>query len=114
MSYLRGNLNREGVIPLPCTAQKDSTIRVLRNLLHRGILVAFGTRFMPAMGQKETKNLSAVTAAFAETGHGILAAMSTRPRSPAREPMTLGNMRANGLRSLDVSCRTSQFPWLPA
>ena len=25
-----------------------------------------------------------------------------RPRSPAGDPMTLGNMRANGVRSLDV------------
>jgi hypothetical protein len=30
--------------------------------------------------------------------------MSTRPRSPAGDPMTLGNMRANGVRSLDVCC----------
>jgi hypothetical protein len=28
----------------------------------------------------------------------------TRPRSPAGDPMTLGNRRANGVRSLDVSC----------
>jgi hypothetical protein len=45
-----------------------------------------------------------MTAAFAESGHGILAGMSTRPLSQAGDPMTLGNMRANGLRSLDVSC----------
>jgi hypothetical protein len=30
--------------------------------------------------------------------------MSKRPRSPAGDPMTLGNMRANGVRSLDVLC----------
>jgi hypothetical protein len=42
-------------------------------------------------------------AAFAESGH-ILSGMSTRPRSEAGPPMTLGNMRANGVRSLDVSC----------
>ena len=48
--------------------------------------------------------MSAVTAAFAESGHGILSGMSTRPRSQARDPMTLGNMRANGVRSLDVCC----------
>ena len=48
--------------------------------------------------------MSAVTAAFAESGHGILAGMSTRLRSQAGDPMTLGNMRANGVRSLDVSC----------
>src|ERR1700675_1932974 len=30
--------------------------------------------------------------------------MGTRPRSAAGDPMTLGNMRANGVRSLDVSC----------
>ena len=30
--------------------------------------------------------------------------MSTRPRSQAGPPMTLGNMRANGVRSLDVCC----------
>jgi hypothetical protein len=35
---------------------------------------------------------------------GVLAGMGTRPRSQAGEPMTLGNMRANGVRSLDVSC----------
>jgi hypothetical protein len=48
--------------------------------------------------------MSATAAAFAETGHGILADMSTRPRSQAGPPMTLGNTRANGVRSLDVSC----------
>jgi hypothetical protein len=48
--------------------------------------------------------MSATATVFAETGHGILTAMSTRPRSPAGDPMTLGNMRANGVRSLDVSC----------
>jgi hypothetical protein len=30
--------------------------------------------------------------------------MSTRPRSQAGLPMTLANMRANGVRSLDVCC----------
>jgi hypothetical protein len=30
--------------------------------------------------------------------------MTKRPRSTAAEPMTLGNMRANGVRSIDVSC----------
>jgi hypothetical protein len=48
--------------------------------------------------------MSAPTADFAESGHGILAGMSTRPRTPPGDPMTLGNMRANGVRSLDVSC----------
>jgi hypothetical protein len=48
--------------------------------------------------------MSAVTAAFAESGHGILTGMSTRPRSPPADLMTLGNMRANGERSLDVWC----------
>jgi hypothetical protein len=47
---------------------------------------------------------AALTAAFAESGHGILTGMITRPRSQAGPPMTLGNMRANGVRSLDV-CR---------
>jgi hypothetical protein len=37
---------------------------------------------------------------FAESGHGILTGMSTRPRSQAGEPKTLGNIRANGVRSL--------------
>src|ERR1700693_2358417 len=32
--------------------------------------------------------------------------MAKRPRSPPGDPMTLGNMRANGVRSLDVSCWT--------
>jgi hypothetical protein len=48
--------------------------------------------------------MSASAAAFAESGHGIVTGMSTRPRSPAGDPMTLGNMRANGVRSLAVSC----------
>jgi hypothetical protein len=48
--------------------------------------------------------MSALAAAFAGSGHGILTGMGTRPRSPAGDPMTLGNMRANGVRSLDVSC----------
>jgi hypothetical protein len=30
--------------------------------------------------------------------------MTTRPRSPATEPMTIGNMRENGMRSLSVWC----------
>jgi hypothetical protein len=47
--------------------------------------------------------MSAMTAAFAESGHGILTGMSTRPRSQAGPPMTLGNIRANGVRSLAVS-----------
>jgi hypothetical protein len=33
-----------------------------------------------------------------------LGGMSTRPRSQAGPPMTLGNMRANGVRSLDACC----------
>jgi hypothetical protein len=42
---------------------------------------------------------------------GILPGMSTRPRSEAGPPMTLGNMRANGVRSLAVSCWQCQaFP----
>jgi hypothetical protein len=48
--------------------------------------------------------MSALAAAFAESGHGILTGMSTRPRSPAGDPMTLGDMRANGVWWLDVSC----------
>ena len=53
--------------------------------------------------------MSAVTAASAESGHGILTGMSTRPRSPAGDPMTLGNMRANGVRSL-----AGHLPSVPA
>jgi hypothetical protein len=49
--------------------------------------------------------MSAIAAAFAESGHGVLPGMTTRPRSQAGPPMTLGNMRANGVRSLDVCCR---------
>jgi hypothetical protein len=30
--------------------------------------------------------------------------VTKRPRSPPGEPMTLGNMRENGVRSLDVMC----------
>jgi hypothetical protein len=61
--------------------------------------------------KRDKKTMSAVTAAFAGSGHGGLLPsrrpsndMSTRPRSTAGDPMTLGNMRANGVRSLDVSC----------
>jgi hypothetical protein len=32
---------------------------------------------------------------------GILAGMGKRPQSPVGDPMTLANMRANGVRSLD-------------
>jgi hypothetical protein len=39
---------------------------------------------------------------------GVLPAMSTRPRSPPGDPMTLGNMRANGVRSLVVRDRPPQ------
>jgi hypothetical protein len=35
---------------------------------------------------------------------GIVSSMSTRPRSQAGPPITLGNMRANGVRSLDRQC----------
>jgi hypothetical protein len=48
--------------------------------------------------------MSATAAAFAGSGHDILPGMSTRPRSPAGDPMTLGTIRANGVRSFDVSC----------
>jgi hypothetical protein len=48
--------------------------------------------------------MSAMVAALAESGHGILTGMGTRPRSAPGDPMTLGNMRANGVWSLDVSC----------
>jgi hypothetical protein len=48
--------------------------------------------------------MSAMAAAFAESGHGILAGISTPPRSLSRRPNDLGTMRANGVRSLDVSC----------
>jgi hypothetical protein len=53
--------------------------------------------------------MSALAAAFAESGRGgpitgILTDMGTRSRSQAEPPMTLGNMRANGMRSLAVSC----------
>jgi hypothetical protein len=48
----------------------------------------------------------------------IVAGMTKQPRSSPGDPMTLGNMRANGVRSLDVSCwqchhRTilSAAPW---
>jgi len=48
--------------------------------------------------------MSAMAAAFAKSGHGILTGMSTRPRSQAGDPTALDNMRANDVRSLDVSC----------
>jgi hypothetical protein len=46
--------------------------------------------------------MSAAAAAFAESGHGILTGMIARPRSQAGEPMTLGKMRANGVRARRV------------
>jgi hypothetical protein len=46
--------------------------------------------------------MSEMTTAFADSGHGILNGMSTRRRSQDGPPMTLGNMRANGARLLDV------------
>ena len=48
--------------------------------------------------------MSALATAFAESGHGIPTGMGTRPRSQSGPPMALGNMRANGVRSLDVCC----------
>jgi hypothetical protein len=42
------------------------------------------------------QTMSASAAAFAESGHDILPGMSTRPRSSAGDPMTLGKMRATG------------------
>jgi hypothetical protein len=58
----------------------------------------------PQRVKTSRQNMSATAAAFAGSGHGILAGMSRRPRTPADDPMTLGNMRANGERSRDVSC----------
>jgi hypothetical protein len=46
----------------------------------------------------------------APSRRGILAGMGTRPRSTADDPMTRGNMRADGVRSLDVSCLTVPPP----
>jgi hypothetical protein len=46
----------------------------------------------------------------AHARRGILSGMSTRPRSQAGPPMTLGNMRANGVRSLDLCCWQCQPP----
>jgi hypothetical protein len=45
--------------------------------------------------------MSASPAAFAESGRGILTGMSTRPRSQAGPPMTLGN---DGVRSSRWQC----------
>jgi hypothetical protein len=56
---------------------------------------------MSELVKTSRQSMSAMAAAFA--GSGLLASMSTRPRSQAGDPMTLGNMRANGVRSLDVS-----------
>jgi hypothetical protein len=60
---------------------------------------------MPARHQLRGSDRSGARPAFRPpTRRGILTGMSTRPRSTAGPPMTLGNMRANGVRSLDVSC----------
>ena len=37
--------------------------------------------------------------------------MSKGPRSPAGEPMTLGNMRENGVRSLDSLLRNQSYAY---
>jgi hypothetical protein len=49
---------------------------------------------MTAVGQKGTKNHVRCRGSFRRK----------RPWRLAGPPMTLGNMRANGVRSLDVSC----------
>jgi hypothetical protein len=62
-------------------------------------------RPMPARHQLRGSDRSRARPAFRRPGRrGILSGMSTRPRSEAGPPMTLGNMRANGVRSLTVSC----------
>jgi hypothetical protein len=60
-------------------------------------------RRLPERVSQRHQTMSALAAAFAESGHGILPGMGTRPRSQSGPPMTLGNMRANGVRSLDGS-----------
>jgi hypothetical protein len=42
------------------------------------------------------------------------ATMTKRARSPAEPLMTLGNMRANGVRSLTVSCWQCHYSFLSA
>jgi hypothetical protein len=61
-------------------------------------------------GQMPPPLYSARMSPFTGCGHGgeecpcaLSAAMTKRPRSPAGDPTTLGNMRANGVRSLAVS-----------
>jgi hypothetical protein len=49
-------------------------------------------------------NGTSTAASSARRWDGNVAAISKRPRSPAGEPMTLGNMRENGAQSLEVSC----------
>jgi hypothetical protein len=52
----------------------------------------------PDWVKQRHQSMSATTAAFAGSSHGILTAMSIRPRSHAVPPMTLRNVRANGVR----------------
>jgi hypothetical protein len=60
---------------------------------------------MPARHQLRGSDRSRARPAFRRPSRrGILTGMSTRPRSQAGPAMTLGNMRANGVRSLDVCC----------
>jgi hypothetical protein len=49
-------------------------------------------RFHTAWVSCRRQTMSALATAFAESGHGILPGMGTRPRSPPGDPMTLGNM----------------------
>jgi hypothetical protein len=77
---------------------------------HRGRMGRAGagrvSRTVRRIFRRRLRDRSAVPGApdrEAGTG-GILAGMTKRPRFAAGPPMTLGNMRANGVRSLDVSC----------
>jgi hypothetical protein len=57
-----------------------------------------------AQGESETPNQVSDGGSFRRNRPWYLTGMSTRLRSQAGPPMTLGNMRANGVRSLAVSC----------
>jgi hypothetical protein len=73
----------------------------------RGLVTFSSDRF--AVSSASRRSSFALVRYLAELAVALLAriscpGMSTRPPSPPGDPMTLGNMHANGVRSLAVSC----------
>jgi hypothetical protein len=81
---------------------KFRTVPFLQGLKETGYVEGQDVAVEYRYAENQFDRLPTTAAAFAESGHGILTSMGTRPRSQAGDPMTLGNMRANGVRSLAV------------